>query len=410
MGATMTDGGSEAGYQPDDAQLLSLLRAGDAGACDLLYQRHQEAARRFARCLVPADDVDNLVAETFDKIRDVTMSGGGPFGTFRLHMLTVLRRISKGQRGPHAAATDDSAELIHLGLPFTETRLDEMTTSPVVRAFWLLPDRCIDVLWHTEIDQTPLPRLSEILDLYPDEVFPLRSRAGNRLRQAYLELLQVEDSARPECRPILECLPAFVSNDVSGDDSEMVAEHLYDCDECSAMCDELADVDTVAMREVVAPAILGSAAGEYLAAVHAAVTGRADASGLPRLRHAARRARHGILLAAGAVAVVTALVTVLAWPASPGQQPQAATVRKSAGTPSQSPRPGGSSDPTAIPSPALPPTATPSAAPRRPSAASSPSRAPRPSPAPRPSATPGPSPTSGPSPTPQPPCLLFICL
>ena len=50
---------------PGDAELISAVRAGDTDAYGELFARHVEAARRLARQLVPAGDVDDLVSEAF---------------------------------------------------------------------------------------------------------------------------------------------------------------------------------------------------------------------------------------------------------------------------------------------------------------------------------------------------------
>ena len=89
----MTDDAS--GMQaPDDATLLNMVRAGNTAAFGLLYPRHERAARRLARDLVESTaEVDDVLAETFARVLDVTQRGGGPTDAFRPYLLTAVRRV-----------------------------------------------------------------------------------------------------------------------------------------------------------------------------------------------------------------------------------------------------------------------------------------------------------------------------
>ena len=62
-----------------DAELIGAITSGDAAAHATLRERHEAAARSLARQLVkdPAE-ADEVVSETFTRLRDVIRRGGGP--------------------------------------------------------------------------------------------------------------------------------------------------------------------------------------------------------------------------------------------------------------------------------------------------------------------------------------------
>lgn len=99
-------------YAADDAILLYLVRDGDTDAFDALRQLHQLAARRLARCLVSAQQPDDVVAEAFHRILNVTLGGGGPTDAFRPYLLTAVRRVGHERlRTQRSAAANDSGQL-----------------------------------------------------------------------------------------------------------------------------------------------------------------------------------------------------------------------------------------------------------------------------------------------------------
>lgn len=229
----------------DDAKLLNLVRAGDSGAFVVLRQRHEQAARRLARELVgTAAEVDDLIAQTFAHVLDVTSHGGGPTDAFRPYLLTALR-LACDDDGLRAGGSDAGKE-----------------TSLMAAAFFALPERWIAVLWHTEIESASPADVAPLLGLGPDAVAALRRRARDGLLQTCLRL-HASRVGRPECKPVAEQLGAFVRDPAPGPESALVTEHLSQCDDCRALYAELADVN-LALRTLVAPVILGGAAAAYL--------------------------------------------------------------------------------------------------------------------------------------------------
>jgi len=259
-------------YTADDAILLNLVRTGENEAYEVLRQRHEQAARRLARCLVPAEEIDDLVAETFAWIFDVTLRGGGPADAFRPYVLNALRRVAHeplpGPRGEDRADSDDVPDPAE---PFIDPGMAGRAPSLIATTFRSLPDRWIAVLWHTVIEETDPAEVTSILGLSSSAVEALVRRARKGLRQAYLQLLMT-DVAPPECQPVVRQLGAIVRGTASNHDRAMVTEHLGNCDDCRAAYTDLTNLN-IALRSQVATVYLGSAAAAYLPSVDTAVAG-----------------------------------------------------------------------------------------------------------------------------------------
>jgi DNA-directed RNA polymerase specialized sigma24 family protein len=372
-------------YAGDDAVLLFLLRDGDTRAFEVLRERHRQAARRLALCLVPAEQADGVVAEAFDRVLDVTLRGDGPADAFRPYLLAALRRVSHAQAGAqHPDLDADAGEPPDLGEPLIDPAVAGLETSLIVRAFRALPARWIAVLWHIEIEDTNPAELTEILGLAPGEAATLRRRARIALRQAYLDIYLDQD-ARPECQPVARQLAVFATEPASGRNAPAVAEHLTGCRDCDGVAAELDDIEAT-LRAWVAPVFLGSAAESYLsaelaAAPRTATTGAAarhaaaaaGTSGRSAIRAArqqatrlARQPSRPLLWVSAAAALVIAVAVALALaPARPGAQQHQQAAE-------------GMPAPGVTPAPARPTTAAPTEQPKQRATASPPAATPPP--------------------------------
>ena len=138
---------------PGDAELISAVRGGDTDAYGLLFERHVEAARRLARQLVSAGDVEDLVSEAFVKVLQVLQRGGGPDVAFRAYLLTAVRRLRVDRlRATSRLHTTDDMEMFDPGVPFRDTAVEGFESATAARAFASLPERWQLVLWHTEVE------------------------------------------------------------------------------------------------------------------------------------------------------------------------------------------------------------------------------------------------------------------
>ena len=264
MGGDLVTDEARAMLSADDAELLNRVCAGDTAAFQVLYQRHVQAARWLARDLVAnVDDVDDVVAETFEQLLEVTRRGSGPADAFRPYLLTALRRVCDRRReksqGPTGGYTPDPAE------PYLDLAVASLDDPLIVRAFLSLPERWMAVLWHTEIEGASQAEVGPVLGLSRNGVAALRRRAKEGLTQAYLQMY-TSGVAAPECATVAVRLGAFIRDAVSGPDSAAVTEHLSQCDACRAVFAELSDV-SMPLRATVAPVFLGASAAYYLSGI-----------------------------------------------------------------------------------------------------------------------------------------------
>jgi DNA-directed RNA polymerase specialized sigma24 family protein len=266
---------------PDDATLLNEVRAGNTAAYGLLYQRHGEAARRLARDLVVSPvEVEEILAETFDRVLAVLRSGGGPAEAFRQYVLTALRRVC-GQRlqNQRAWLPQQDQKMPHAGTALLDPAAAEPDSALIVRAFMSLPERWSALLWHSEIEQEGPEEYAPIFALSLDLLAAMERRAREELREAYLQL-HLAQGTRPECQHVTERLGGFLRYSLSAHETVEVAEHLSECDDCRRAYSELADLGAT-LRTVVAPVYLGDAAASYLsdADYRIAVDARVEAAG-----------------------------------------------------------------------------------------------------------------------------------
>ncbi len=395
----MTHPGS-ARHDADDARLLNMVRAGDAEAFGTLRSRHESAARRLARHLVASPyEVDDVVAEAFAWVLDVTRRGGGPSNSVRPYVLTVLRRVCYYRlTGQPTWQRTDARPLPEPGEPFIEPSLAGIETAIIARAYLSLPERWRAVLWHAQVEQARPADVAPLLGVTRNGVVALNRRATDGLRQAYLQR-HLATNVRPECRLVGERLDQFVRDPNATADAPMVSAHLDTCDVCRAVHAELSDVGGT-LRAVVGPLVLGSAAEAYLfgpgdssaaagasSGRHVAQTavigsqaaaggmtagGRGATSAIRALRAPWRRprpSRAAAAAAAAAVAVVAAIALTVALtgsPSTPTPTSAHSPTRPAAAAPPTSPTDLLSPSPSASPSPV----------------ASSPAPAPAPQPAP----------------------------
>src|SRR5688572_5565090 len=93
-----------------DAELITAVRAGDAAAFGVLYERHVAASRAVARQYSnSAADAEDAVSEAFSKVFAAIQQGGGPDVAFRAYLFTVLRRVAltRVEAGRRAQPTDE---------------------------------------------------------------------------------------------------------------------------------------------------------------------------------------------------------------------------------------------------------------------------------------------------------------
>ncbi len=256
----------------DDARLINLVRTGDSGAFGVLYQRHAEAASRLARELVvsPAE-VDDVVAETFDRILEVLQRGDGPTDAFRCYVLAAVRRVCEGRYSDQLPGAQRGSGLsLDPGKRLLDPAAAGLDDTLMVRAFIAQPERWSALLWHLEIEQENPDDVAPLFGLSRDGLAALERRAREGVRQACLDAY-IASLSRIECVPVAERLAAYLRYQLSEPRASEVAVHLSECDACRAVYAELVDLGAT-LRRVIAPVILGSVAASYLSSPGYSIT------------------------------------------------------------------------------------------------------------------------------------------
>jgi len=251
--------------QPSDAELISAVRGGDTTAYGELFSRHVEAARRLARQLASAGDVEDLVAEAFAKVLTIVQRGGGPDLAFRAYLLTAVRSLHiDSVRGAIRLRPVDDLTPFDDGVPFRDTAVEGFENQAAARAFATLPERWQLVLWHTEVEGQKPAEVAQLLGMSANSVSALAYRAREGLRQAFLNMhaQEAEDDA---CAWTQDNLGAYIRNAASKRDSTKVRTHVEECRRCMGIYLELSEVNTN-LSGILGPLVLGSAAAGYIAA------------------------------------------------------------------------------------------------------------------------------------------------
>ncbi|MDP3968221.1 MAG: sigma-70 family RNA polymerase sigma factor, partial [Nocardioides sp.] len=413
---------------PADAELISAVRGGDIAAYGDLFARHVDAARRLARQLVSAGDVDDLVSDAFAKVLGVLQRGGGPDVAFRAYLLTALRRLHIDRiRANSKLHTTGDLEPFDPGVPFRDTAVEGFESAAAAKAFASLPERWQLVLWHTEVEGQKPAEVAALLGMSANSVAALAYRAREGLRQAFLTM-HVQELDGDDCRWTNDHVGAYIRKGISRRDAAKVEGHLDECRPCMAIYLELTEVNSN-LSGILAPLLLGAAATGYVASA----SGVAAKGGLVLL---AGRARDLVVgnapatavagVAATAVIATTAVLTLgggdgptrapetapsISAPADPtAVDPTPRQRRRANSAPARAtsePAPPTDGTPSAVPEPATAASDQP-AAPAQPADAAEPPAdppvvvAPPPTGAPAPTQPPGSPPPSPPTTTPPP--------
>lgn len=367
---------------PGDEELIDSVRHGSTSAFGDLYERHVGAAYNLARQLArSAAESDDLVADAFAKVLDTLRAGKGPDVAFRAYLLTTLRHTAydKTRKDRKVELSEDVTAISgvsseKVSVPFSDTAVEGLERSLAARAFATLPERWQAVLWHTEIEGQPPAEVAPLLGISANGVSALAYRAREGLRQAYLQV-HLAETGTQRCRSTVDRLGAWTRGGLAKREKAQVEAHLDECDRCRALAAELADVNG-ALRAILAPVVLGVAAGGYLAAaggsgkLAAAGAGAAasgSASGAAGAASSAPRQFLGVGASATALAAAIAVGSV----ANTGSQ-QVPTAQVAPQTPSRtapaSPQPPGTQQPPAQQpnNPQQPPASPPSDTPDTP--------------------------------------------
>ena len=222
-----------------DAELVTFTRNGNTTAYAALWRRYADAGRATALSFTHSFDPDDLVAEPYTKVLEQILAGRGPTTAFRAYLMRIIQNIAVSwsrQNQPLPLGLLDD-----LAAPTTvESSMDEAVDHEILaRAFATLPKRWRRVLWLTEIDGRKPRELAEELDMTPNAVAALATRAREGLRQAWISAhLQAPSGTGPEHQWTISRLGQFVRGKPTPRERARLLTHLHDCDTCSAAATE----------------------------------------------------------------------------------------------------------------------------------------------------------------------------
>jgi len=227
-----------------DDQLVERVAVGDKQAFAMLYERHVDAARAYARVLVGSwQQVDDLVAESFVKIFDRMTVGRGHVSAFRAYLIATVRttfykRNAIEKRYSHCDEFDDVASG-EQGM--SERAVDKLDFELAAKAFAALPERWQQVLWMLEVQQESTEAIGAVLGIKANAVSALAFRARDGLRLAYLQL-HISGRRPAECRKPASELAQWLCGRLGRAERARVAEHLDGCGACQDAVAELTDL------------------------------------------------------------------------------------------------------------------------------------------------------------------------
>ncbi|MGN8025573.1 RNA polymerase sigma factor [Microbacterium sp. 22242] len=298
-----------------DAELLSAVRGGDAGAFQALWERHFDAGLRCARRILPAR-AEDLVSESFLAIyRQLTLVRNGPESAFRAYLRAVIRNTAVHWRNEaeHVVDTDEVVQIDWRdGLSALEREAD---SADVAAAFAQLPERWQRVLWLAEVAEVSRTEIARELGITPNAVSALQRRARTGMKSRWLAR-QVPAALREDPAHIARLLPQHLAAPGNATLAAQVAAHIVACVTCADLLHGMRGAAGRVQGRALSAALLG-AVGIGLP-VTAALTPAPAAAAVLTAAGAGAMAR---LAAAG---IAAALLGAVVLPASESQAPQTA--------------------------------------------------------------------------------------
>ncbi|NUK86790.1 hypothetical protein HRW19_21300, partial [Streptomyces lunaelactis] len=271
-----------------DAKLTERIRSGAPAAhpaVQELKRRHLPAVLTYARiCARDRAAGPQLAVQAFGLAAQEACRGIEPRGNWRHHVLTLVQRTGAGwalgsrrdRLAPDFAAwtdetADDTAAVTLPGLAEPPS-LPSEGASAMLTGFYRLPELTRGMLWYAVVDQEPDATVATFLNVRPELVPELRSKAQDALREAYLRAY-LERGADAKClgfRRIIEVAAR------PGDRrrSEDLALHLTQCPSCTRLMAQLTRM-AEDPRTVFAEGLLGWGGAAY--AAHGPARGVLDA-------------------------------------------------------------------------------------------------------------------------------------
>ncbi|MGN7948401.1 sigma-70 family RNA polymerase sigma factor [Microbacterium sp. 22215] len=279
-----------------DADLVLRTRSGDAAAFGELWRRHYPSGMSVARSITSSIDPDDLVQESYTRIYQAIIKGGGPNGSFRAYLFTSIRNTAAAWGRSRRESAIDELDTVADPDSTEQAASEALDRSLTAQAFRSLPSRWQEVLWYTEIEQMKPQEAGPLLGMKAGAVSQLAFRAREGLREAWIQAHLRSAAAGSDCQWSIEHLGAYSRGNLSTRDHKRLEEHLGECARCMIVAAEAKDVSK-RLALVLLPLVLGVAGSAgYLATL--------QGSGTPIVALAAMPSAvtHGAVVADGGAA------------------------------------------------------------------------------------------------------------
>ncbi|MGK3948431.1 sigma-70 family RNA polymerase sigma factor [Microbacterium sp. K2] len=248
-----------------DADLVLRTRSGDAAAFGELWRRHYPSGMSVARSITSSIDPDDLVQESYTRIYQAIIKGGGPNGSFRAYLFTSIRNTAAAWGRSRRESAIDELDSVADPDSTDQAANEALDRSLTAQAFRSLPSRWQEVLWYTEIEQMKPQEAATLLGMKAGAVSQLAFRAREGLREAWIQAHLRSAAAGSDCQWTIEHLGAYSRGNLSTRDHNRLEQHLEECARCIIVAAEAKDVST-RLALVLLPLVLGvTGAAGYLA-------------------------------------------------------------------------------------------------------------------------------------------------
>ncbi|MBT2498217.1 sigma-70 family RNA polymerase sigma factor [Agromyces sp. ISL-38] len=227
--------------QAADQALIERTRRGERSAYAELWRRHSASARTVARSYSSLDP-DDLVAESFTKIYDAILAGGGPRGAFRPYLFTTIRNTAAGWGRARHETNLETLESFEDPSSSESATLDALDRSTTAQAFRSLPTRWQEVLWYSEVENMTPQQIAPIVGMSANSTAALAYRAREGLRQAWIQAHLRNAAAEPECQWSIDRLGGYTRGRLRARETARLEAHLDDCARCTIVAAEAREV------------------------------------------------------------------------------------------------------------------------------------------------------------------------
>ncbi|MGB4136512.1 MAG: sigma-70 family RNA polymerase sigma factor, partial [Microbacterium sp.] len=239
-----------------DADLVLRTRSGDAEAFGELWRRHYPSGIVVARSVTSSIDPDDLVQESYTRIYQAILKGGGPNGSFRAYLFTSIRNTAAAWGRSRRESPIDELDAVADPATTEGATDDALDRGLTAQAFRSLPSRWQEVLWYTEIEQMKPAAVAPLLGMSAGAVSQLAFRAREGLREAWVQAHLRSAPLGSDCQWTIDRLGAYSRGNLGTRDGKKLEQHLQDCTRCMIVAAEAKDVSS-RLALVLLPLVLG---------------------------------------------------------------------------------------------------------------------------------------------------------